>query len=217
MSNACAALSEVSTHSRPKAAGTCWRWKRRTTRRFQHTAARRRLVLWVKNGGWIFGFQHTAARRRLAAARLQRAHQGGVSTHSRLKAAGSDSQIRWLVFAVSTHSRLKAAGQHSFSIRGCRRERFNTQPPEGGWTAGCFLFWSILCFNTQPPEGGWPKDTYTHVVVLVSTHSRLKAAGWRRIWQPISAYRFNTQPPEGGWDLEDLIAEGLVVFQHTAA
>ena len=198
MSNACAALSEVSTHSRPKAAGTCWRWKRRTTRRFQHTAARRRLVLWVKNGGWIFGFQHTAARRRLAAARLQRAHQGGVSTHSRLKAAGSDSQIRWLVFAVSTHSRLKAAGQHSFSIRGCRRERFNTQPPEGGWTAGCFLFWSILCFNTQPPEGGWPKDTYTHVVVLVSTHSRLKAAG--RIWRRASCSAgFNTQPPEGGW------------------
>ena len=176
MSNACAALSEVSTHSRPKAAGTCWRWKRRTTRRFQHTAARRRLVLWVKNGGWIFGFQHTAARRRLAAARLQRAHQGGVSTHSRLKAAGSDSQIRWLVFAVSTHSRLKAAGQHSFSIRGCRRERFNTQPPEGGWTAGCFLFWSILCFNTQPPEGGWPY--------------RIRIRAYPR--------RFNTQPPEGG-------------------
>ena len=166
----------VSTHSRPKAAG--FRIKQLLYNIVSFNTQ-------PPEGGWgmdkglcldFVEFQHTAARRRLAAARLQRAHQGGVSTHSRLKAAGSDSQIRWLVFAVSTHSRLKAAGQHSFSIRGCRRERFNTQPPEGGWTAGCFLFWSILCFNTQPPEGGWPKDTYTHVVVLVSTHSRLKAA-----------------------------------------
>ena len=57
-----------------------------------------------------------------------------------------------------------------------------------------------LCFNTQPPEGGWwdkldGADTYD----VVSTHSRLKAAGrpklgWCRNWKS-----FNTQPPEGGW------------------
>ena len=53
-------------------------------------------------------------------------------------------------------------------------------------------------FNTQPPEGGWDKldgaDTYD----VVSTHSRLKAAGG-----DCSVKRgddgFNTQPPEGGW------------------
>ena len=33
-----------------------------------------------------------------------------VSTHSRLKAAGTDNQTDIVGFAVSTHSRLKAAG-----------------------------------------------------------------------------------------------------------
>ena len=34
------------------------------------------------------------------------------------------------------------------------------------------------CFNTQPPEGGWLQTfAYTPYTVVVSTHSRLKAAG----------------------------------------
>ena len=55
-----------------------------------------------------------------------------VSTHSRLKAAGSSlSKIRVILY-VSTHSRLKAAGlqnRHAISFQ----NSFNTQPPEGGW------------------------------------------------------------------------------------
>ncbi len=55
---------EVSTHSRPKAAGTN-KVSLYTMYWFQHTAARRRLgdfvVFWLRHGG----FQHTAARRRL--------------------------------------------------------------------------------------------------------------------------------------------------------
>ena len=55
---------------------------------------------------------------------------------------------------------------------------FNTQPPEGGWK-------NILCFvnhyysfNTQPPEGGWDCTNAIFMgASLVSTHSRLKAAG----------------------------------------
>ena len=38
---------------------------------------------------------------------------GLVSTHSRLKAAGTDSSIAPKYQAVSTHSRLKAAGASS--------------------------------------------------------------------------------------------------------
>ena len=35
------------------------------------------------------------------------------------------------------------------------------------------------CFNTQPPEGGWDYTVDPPIQqVLVSTHSRLKAAGW---------------------------------------
>ena len=60
-------IAAVSTHSRPKAAGSIWDnlngWFE-----FQHTAARRRLALLVsvKNAEQVF--QHTAARRRLVRA-----------------------------------------------------------------------------------------------------------------------------------------------------
>ena len=58
-----------------------------------------------------------------------------------------------------------------------RRHRFNTQPPEGGWTdIGRRLFF-VHRFNTQPPEGGWLQN----------------------FPQIGSSQRFNTQPPEGGW------------------
>ena len=81
---------------------------------------------------------------------------GGVSTHSRLKAAGLEFIIVHTVYPiVSTHSRLKAAGIQSFcpdvyywvsthsrlkaagilrAITASRESSFNTQPPEGGWS-----------------------------------------------------------------------------------
>ena len=56
-----------------------------------------------------------------------------VSTHSRLKAAGTRRQRQREGIEVSTHSRLKAAGlwPHNTAVSGLS---FNTQPPEGGWT-----------------------------------------------------------------------------------
>ena len=57
-------------------------------------------------------------------------------------------------------------------------QRFNTQPPEGGWLSnGIFDILAEEGFNTQPPEGGWD-------------------AALPRI---AAAVGFNTQPPEGGW------------------
>ena len=56
-----------------------------------------------------------------------------VSTHSRLKAAGErDVEFLTRLAAVSTHSRLKAAGREK-TAETRRKQRFNTQPPEGGW------------------------------------------------------------------------------------
>ena len=75
---------------------------------------------------------------------------------------------------------------------------------------------------------------------MVSTHSRLKAAGPYLLFKHLQAWRFNTQPPEGGWRIHTgyildtyrvsthsrLKAAGQVqdrqevqeiVFQHTAA
>ena len=34
------------------------------------------------------------------------------------------------------------------------------------------------CFNTQPPEGGWGSKNRDYSELDVSTHSRLKAAGY---------------------------------------
>ena len=78
----------VSTHSRPKAAGSSIR-ARTSSCRFQHTAARRRLAR--QNG------MKVSAQR--------------VSTHSRPKAAGNAFFFSVLLNQVSTHSRPKAAGQ----------------------------------------------------------------------------------------------------------
>ena len=80
----------VSTHSRPKAAGC-------------HVAPRKSLI-------W---FQHTAARRRLVLSATSAIKSSLVSTHSRPKAAGPTAQCRSAKLHVSTHSRPKAAG---FSI-----------------------------------------------------------------------------------------------------
>ena len=55
---------------------------------------------------------------------------------------------------VSTHSRLKAAGTSSY-IDGDTATSFNTQPPEGGWQDKCEFIKCAHGFNTQPPEGGW--------------------------------------------------------------
>ena len=103
-------VGQVSTHSRPKAAGRWGRWSKSRKCRFQHPAARRRLgrqeAILRESGK----FQHTAARRRLG----QRASQYQTATF------------------VSTHSRPKAAG-HQHQPDRQARICFNTQPPEGGW------------------------------------------------------------------------------------
>ena len=167
----------VSTHSRPKAAGSAIDRLVRPDSLFQHTAARRRLDSARRRTTKRQLFQHTAARRRLVTLLLLYMATGSVSTHSRPKAAGErttpliacsmfqhTAARRRLVFilsfkteasTVSTHSRPKAAGTDDIL-----RVR---------WTA---------CFNTQPPEGGWvaffaPVAAYADV----STHSRPKAAG----------------------------------------
>ena len=77
---------------------------------------------------------------------------------------------------------------------------------------------AICCFNTQPPEGGWSK-LFSHIKAakLVSTHSRLKAAGVTISVSSCIYYGFNTQPPEGGWDTARTVAATVVAFQHTAA
>ena len=99
----------VSTHSRPKAAGTA-NGAFFSTAMFQHTAARRRLG--IKIGVIIFNrFVSTHSRPKAAGAATEKAAYGqSVSTHSRPKAAGSLPILCGRRNKVSTHSRPKAAG-----------------------------------------------------------------------------------------------------------
>ena len=145
-----------------------------------------------------------------------------VSTHSRPKAAGCFRGFIPIRLSVSTHSRPKAAGVMT-SCTQCVLNRFNTQPPEGGWMNLKRLNYSMMLFqhtaarrrlelentcrchrtlgfNTQPPEGGWFEFGFCGKSVAVSTHSRPKAAGTNNRGNPTINTSFNTQPPEGGWD-----------------
>ena len=81
----------VSTHSRPKAAGNPF-CSASFLSRFQHTAARRRLGHCWEHGDTSLLFQHTAARRRLGCFSPNLFTRFEVSTHSRPKAAGAGSR-----------------------------------------------------------------------------------------------------------------------------
>ena len=167
----------VSTHSRPKAAGTVLLMQLQQLLAFQHTAARRRLENLMYDGYVEAGFQHTAARRRLGEQFVQQLRIDIVSTHSRPKAAGRAwlfirrHAIRFQHTAarrrledwledylipniVSTHSRPKAAG------------------------VICFWFFVNLEFQHTAARrrlGEW--TTILDKQYQVSTHSRPKAAG----------------------------------------
>ena len=52
---------------------------------------------------------------------------------------------------------------------------------------------------------------------IVSTHSRLKAAGYEISKFLYEIDSFNTQPPEGGWNSSTSNYTIKKVFQHTAA
>ena len=50
--------------------------------------------------------------------------------------------------------------------------------------SGRTTWYPATCFNTQPPEGGWLHCLLAHTLFpVVSTHSRLKAAGNASKWR----------------------------------
>ena len=122
---------KVSTHSRPKAAGAIiidLMYEQKVSTHSRPKAAGQSLFLRLYKNQ----FQHTAARRRLAA-RSSRTTAVAAFQHTAAR--------RRLVIAddiyigeddVSTHSRPKAAGSAE-KMRRLRNLCFNTQPPEGGW------------------------------------------------------------------------------------
>ena len=161
---------------------------------FQHTAARRRLAGAMRFHAPTIPFQHTAARRRLATtAKIDDLDRQFQHTAARRRLDVREVLLRDFDL-VSTHSRPKAAGIDGPVVDIVRRVSTHSRPKAAGHRRrhrSCFL--------------------------VVSTHSRPKAAG-----QTLSCFRpvfccFNTQPPEGGWSPSSANTNSPLVFQHTAA
>ena len=78
--------------------------------------------------------------------------------------------------AVSTHSRPKAAGR-SGTIHTEDKQRFNTQPPEGGWDGAAWVSNELMVSTHSRPKAAGAMMTKKCINCGVSTHSRPKAAG----------------------------------------
>ena len=202
----------VSTHSRPKAAGITISFVL-VTKTFQHTAARRRLNRKTRNRrrDWSFntqppegGWTYTAGM----------SGSGGVSTHSRPKAAvrsrsigfwkmrfqhtaarrrlTADKPGKTVNRLVSTHSRPKAAATAAQAV--IPTSLFQHTAARRRLTKQSKLLIYGTSFNTQPPEGGCNGLIFSKASCNVSTHSRPKAA-----------------------DVLLQISKSRLMFQHTAA
>ena len=128
----------VSTHSRPKAAGCHLAAAAATRTRFNTQPPEGGWLSLLQTRRNILRFQHTAARRRLVS-------DGYVQAfcHERFNTQPPEGGwvyavcMRYVYGSVSTHSRPKAAGVarvYCFSFSIC----FNTQPPEGGWLSDSY-------------------------------------------------------------------------------
>ena len=167
----------VSTHSRPKAAGT-------------------NFIAWAR----AFVFQLTAARRRLVNMEARQKGAEAVSTHSRPKAAGWIRKQQALALKRFNSQPPEGGWDDGEVVIVGQQFRFNSQPPEGGWGRGAQNPAQGNRFNSQPPEGGWS----SHLICLTIARNRFNSqppeGGW--FCTPECANnvkRFNSQPPEGGW------------------
>ena len=191
-------LSFVSTHSRPKAAGSSEPQPNITSPSFNTQPPEGGWVIssfrpslidcfntQPPEGGWRIGrpflaalwlFQHTAARRRLGDGVVAFGKARQVSTHSRPKAAGQAFLLLPPVLRVSTHSRPKAAGIPADRVMGVYEVSTHSRPKAAGvGGVGCRY-------------GG---RLFQH------TAARRRLADLRPRDETMA--RFNTQPPEGGW------------------
>ena len=76
---------------------------------------------------------------------------------------------------------------------------FNSQPPEGGWGVIWHDDAQVVVSTHSRPKAAGGVTLDEGKAFLVSTHSRPKAAGGLIRWRASLKARFNSQPPEGGW------------------
>ena len=117
---------------------------------------------------------------------------------------------------VSTHSRPKAAGSQSHPIDSPRTS-FNTQPPEGGWYIIKGMGWLDKWFQHTAARRRLVFQFFIlNIHIIVSTHSRPKAAGVLpnavslvTLFQHTAARRRLVR--------HNVLVPIIKVFQHTAA
>ena len=128
----CRARKNVSTHSRPKAAGSILIRRPNTSLVSTHSRPKAAGLIIDTKCSWDIGFNTQPPEGGWQQYRPS-SFPFKVSTHSRPKAAGFYFFRRFIFLTgVSTHSRPKAAG--GICVQGIGyNARFNTQPPEGGW------------------------------------------------------------------------------------
>ena len=123
-------------------------------------------------------FQHTAARRRLVSCGIFTGSTSGFNTQPPEGGWLRHRLSCYYLDKVSTHSRPKAAGFQP-RIAGRDRAGFNTQPPEGGWLREGPHKWRICKFqHTAARRRLDEQKSNQHYRAPVSTHSRPKAAGF---------------------------------------
>ena len=190
----------VSTLSRPKAAAATDA-PSEVIKGFQHSAARRRLFLSLKMGGYLICF-NTQPPEGGCFRSLHSSFSISVSTLSRPKAAGLERPHAGVLTKVSTLSRPKAAGRMSHVFLAIRLFQHSAARRRlGGFPASfadslcvstlsrpkaavCLLLLvrrRICGFNTQPPEGGCLSPRPSASQRVVSTLSRPKAAASARL------------------------------------
>ena len=149
---------DVSTHSRPKAAGRFIASPDPEDGSFNSQPPEGGWLRLLHNEIFQNRFQLTAARRRLVVVKATPHEALDVSTHSRPKAAGPLLRSQLVRLGVSTHSRPKAAGSTASPAKPPKDVSTHSRPK----AAGCSRARRPPgrdCFNSQPPEGGWPPHT----------------------------------------------------------
>ena len=186
--------NRVSTHSRPKAAAL--QYARRNRRGNVSTHSRPKAADGARLGSSSsIKFQHTAARRRLVTTCTFNAFDVRVSTHSRPKAAGRrfSSSGRLFPFQhTAARRRLDIRRFLPMCLHG-----FNTQPPEGGWFRPVITKLNMSVSTHSRPKAAVVICSFDIAKTLFQHTAARRRLGINKTTN-IRLFGFNTQPPEGG-------------------
>ena len=159
MSSALVIADDVSTHSRLKAAGNLFN---------NHKFIFFGFNTQPPEGGWPAPTGNTGG------------SPDGFNTQPPEGGWADVGDLKMCDARVSTHSRLKAAGTHIGKI-GIHVSCFNTQPPEGGWAMQAAKPFIVVMVSTHSRLKAAGVEKYKGIPPYkVSTHSRLKAAGFKK-------------------------------------